>query len=80
VKRLTKPSLTVRPEYDYEKEVEDAIANVADLNDYKMAMIKFMDNKINIADGMIMRLREKTSCHSKPKYFTITGTLHLSTT
>jgi hypothetical protein len=48
-----------KPMYNYEKEVEDAIANVAELDDYKMAMIKFMDNKINIAGGMIMRLRGK---------------------
>ena len=47
------------PEYNYEKEVEDTIANGTDLNDYRMVMIKFMDNKINIAGGMIMRLRGK---------------------
>jgi hypothetical protein len=47
------------PNYDYEEEVARAIENVANLDDYKKTMIKFMDNKINIAGGMIMRLRGK---------------------
>ena len=35
------------------------IANVANLDEYEIAMIKFMGNKINIAGGMIMGLRGK---------------------
>ena len=47
------------PNYDYEAEATIAIDNVANLTDYKKTMIRFMDNKINIAGGMIMRLRGK---------------------
>lgn len=47
------------PNYDYVTEAATVINHVANLTDYKKAMIKFMDNKINIAGGMIMRLRGK---------------------
>jgi hypothetical protein len=48
-----------KPSYDYSQEASDAIINVSNLDDYKKTMISFMDNKINIAGGMIMRLRGK---------------------
>jgi len=47
------------PNYDYEQEVANAIMNVGNLTKYKETMINFMDNKINIAGGVIMRLRGK---------------------
>lgn len=47
------------PMCDYGKEDQKAIENVDVLDDYRMAMIKFMDNKINIAGSMIMRLLRK---------------------
>ena len=60
---LTKDELDAtelsNPNYDYKDEAEKAIENTASLDVYKKTMISFMDNKINIAGGMIMRLRGK---------------------
>lgn len=60
---LTRDALNAKelndPHYSYETEVKMAISHAANLTDYKKVMIKFMDNKINIAGGMIMRLRGK---------------------
>ena len=47
------------PLYDYVEEAAQAINNTANLSEYKKTMVGFMDNKINIAGGMIMRLRGK---------------------
>ena len=47
------------PNYNITEETEKAIDNVANLDEYKKTMIKFMDNKSNIAGGMLMRLRGK---------------------
>jgi hypothetical protein len=47
------------PDYNYAEEATSAIDNVGSLTAYKKTMISFMDNKINIAGGMIMRLRGK---------------------
>ena len=47
------------PNYDYEMEATKAIENTADLTDYKKAIVKFMDNKINISGGVLARVRGK---------------------
>lgn len=60
---LTRDELDAReladPDYDYVEEAVIAVTNTATLDEYKTRMVKFMDNKINIAGGMIMRLRGK---------------------
>jgi hypothetical protein len=57
------------PNFDYIQEVADVITNVANLDDYKKTMISFMDNKINIDVGMIMRLRGKYSLSLEAQVF-----------
>ena len=45
------------------------INTVTDLDDYKKTMIEFMDNRINITGGTIVRLREKYSLALKAQVF-----------
>lgn len=57
------------PNYDYVDEVEKTLDEVANLDDYKSEMVMFMDNKINIAGGMIMRLRGKYNLSLEAQVF-----------
>ena len=60
---LTREELNERklspPDYDYEIEVQAAIEHTVDLasDPYKTEMVKFLDNKINLAGGLMKRLR-----------------------
>jgi hypothetical protein len=59
------------PEYNYEVEALTAINRVKELAEspYWRDMVSFMDNKINIAGGMIMRLREKYNLSLEAQVF-----------
>lgn len=62
------------PKYNYTVEVDAALAEVEKLDDsaeglYKKNMVMFMDNKINIAGGMIMQLREKYNLSLEAQVF-----------
>jgi hypothetical protein len=57
------------PEYDYAQETRDAINRVANLTPFQRDAISFMDNKINIAGGMIMRLRAKYNLSLEAQVF-----------
>jgi hypothetical protein len=57
------------PAYDYEAETQTVIDTVASLTDTQKATIEFMDNKINIAGGMIMRLRAKYAMSFEAQVF-----------
>mmetsp|Transcript_12974 Transcript_12974/g.31623 ORF Transcript_12974/g.31623 Transcript_12974/m.31623 type:complete len:547 (+) Transcript_12974:209-1849(+) len=57
------------PNYDYEVEIDMTLERTANLSNYQETMIKFMDNKINIAGGMIMRLRGKYALSLEAQVF-----------
>ena len=59
------------PMYDYKEEVELAINRVEALasDGFQRDMVSFMDNKINIAGGMIMRLRGKYNLSLEAQVF-----------
>lgn len=62
------------PQHDYTAEVLAALVQVEKLDDsaeglHKKNMVMFMDNKINIAGGMIMQLREKYNLSLEAQVF-----------
>eukprot|EP00545_Synedropsis_sp_CCMP1620_P002929 CAMPEP_0119010050 /NCGR_PEP_ID=MMETSP1176-20130426/4758_1 /TAXON_ID=265551 /ORGANISM="Synedropsis recta cf, Strain CCMP1620" /LENGTH=514 /DNA_ID=CAMNT_0006962645 /DNA_START=57 /DNA_END=1601 /DNA_ORIENTATION=- len=57
------------PAYDYAQETRDAIDRVANLDAFQRSMVKFMDNKINIAGGMITMLRAKYNLSLEAQVF-----------
>ena len=57
------------PGYDYSSETDDVIDTVGSLNDMQTVAIEFMDNKINLAGDLIMRLREFYSLSLEAQVF-----------
>lgn len=49
------------PNHNYADEVQKVLHRVANLTERQKVAIDFFDNKINVAGGMIMRLRQKYS-------------------
>jgi hypothetical protein len=83
---LTREQIDARtlsdPRYDYEDEAELAVKRVGELakSSYWRDMVRFMDNKINIAGGMMMRLREKYNLSLEAQVFYHYGyTVRIST-